>query len=216
MQKFLSRVLHFKTVSDPDCLFDKREYIHTNFRGGLMKSLFIKKWPYLILVLLGVVFTLSQLIGAGLKLNSKYEVPQFKDLNVSQGILSFTPSWKNSGGQIVLRLANGQKITMTCQAPFDEGDRCFFRPGQQGDMSKQLVGKLATAWWEKITDPTRPQLSGRVYQLKVDDYMYYDYAERTKFYMEHVNSGVGGKIFFAVIYFYILIFLPFKFILKEK
>lgn len=175
------------------------------------------KWPYLIILFLGFLLTGNQLLKWYHTTASDYTTPKFEELKVSQGTLSFTPSWKNSGGQIILDLASGKRIVMTCLPPFGEGDRCFFRADKSStDYSHQLTGKHVTAWWKEISDTPRPQITGRIYQLEVDGWLYYDYKERAEYYLKHLHLGEEDNLFFAAFYFFIGIFLPIRKYFKEN
>lgn len=59
-------------------------------------------------------------------LSMKYTPPQFEDLKVDHGKLSFTTRWKSSGGSIVLHLSDGRKLFLKCSGPFiDSESACY-------------------------------------------------------------------------------------------
>lgn len=139
----------------------------------------------------------------------EYEPPQFENLKVDHGKLSFTTRWKSSGGSIVLHLADGRKLTLQCSGPFiDSEDACYLKQVDKKWLGyeKQLTGKEATVWWQphvKVKD------FGTAYQLEVGNWMFFSYPEMRNKYLAHFQQGKGRWLdLIAAIVMFLIIVAP--------
>jgi len=174
-------------------------------------------WPHFIVLLLGVILTGKQLEAWYVTSSMKYTIIEFETLKVSEGILSFRPIWKSSGGEIVLTTKDNQKITLTCAPPGGLGGGCYFNSYRSVDYRKTLVGKQVKIWWQPIHNELDQVASGRVYQLETDGKYFYDYRESADYYKNHLpDRNASDHLFFAICYLVILIFIPIKTILKAR
>lgn len=121
----------------------------------------------------------------------EYIPPRFEQLEIAQGTLSFTRRSKSSGGEIEIHLGNGKKLVLACNPPNTLPDACFRKNtgGEWLDYREKLTGKIATAWWQP--EPDVPD-GGRMYQMKVEDWMFFNYQEQLDYYVNHYQKG-GGR-----------------------
>jgi hypothetical protein len=151
----------------------------------------------------------------------EYSPPNFEQLEISQGILSFTQRSKSSGGEIVLKLDDGKKLILSCSPPNTTVDSCLslYRDyvGQkygEADRYKDLYPeKRVIAWW--MAEPDWPGNGhGRIYQMEIDGRLFLSYPMQVEYYVKHHRIGGDRNVFFA--YFLILLTGPIIIALRKK
>lgn len=128
------------------------------------------------------------------KKNFVYEIPEFKDLNISEGEIHFKPQRKASGGELFLRNQDFKtQVIVTCKQPFADSNGCgshyYLDTGKTlRELTKNKHGKV---WWYPDADiKNRDRFPfGRLYQLEVDGEIYYSYEERKAFYLNRFQNS---------------------------
>jgi hypothetical protein len=128
------------------------------------------------------------------KKNFVYEIPEFKDLTISEGEIHFKPQWKSSGGELFLRSENFKtQVITTCNQPFaglrDCGSHYYLDTNKTlRELTKNKHGKV---WWYSDADiKNRDSFPfGRLYQLEVDGEIFYSYEERKAFYLHRFQNS---------------------------
>lgn len=172
------------------------------------------------LLVIGLFLACAELMTWKESRNSTWVAPIFDDLTVSQGKISFTDHWKSFGGFVALQLENGSSILLSCSIPDGSGgeDCSKIKDGGHAwkDYRQQLKNKNAIAWWRPEIDATNRRLAGRVYQIKVDGWLFFEYSERVKYYKNRLHSNQGVKLLFASLYFLMLVLPSFILLLKGR
>lgn len=147
------------------------------------------------------------LYGYHEKKNFVYKVPEFKDLNISEGEIHFKPQHKGSGGELFLRNQDFKtQVITTCTQPFSDSKGCgsHFYLDTRKTLRELTKNKHGKVWWYPDADvKNRDRFPfGRLYQLEVDGEIYYSYEERKAFYLyKFQNSGWNSGIPFILLIF---------------
>jgi hypothetical protein len=137
----------------------------------------------------------------------EYVPPKFEQLQKSQGVISFTRRSKSSGGEIELRLDNGNTLHLTCSQPYSLPAACYYKREHGRWVNEsyrdQLAGKVVTAWWMPEKKNSKGEGIGRVYQLQVDNQYFFEYYDLLSYYISYNKETAGHNWNFGLL----LIFL---------
>jgi hypothetical protein len=135
------------------------------------------------------------LYGYHEKKNFVYKIPEFKDLNISEGEIHFKPQSKGgSGGELLLRNVDFKtQVIVTCRQPFADSSGCgsYYYLDTVKTLRELTKNKHGKVWWYPDADiKNRDRFPfGRLYQLEVDGEIYYSYEERKAFYLDRFQNS---------------------------
>ena len=111
---------------------------------------------------------------------------EFSDLNISEGVATFSPRWKGQGGDLIVS-GDGFSITLVCH-PYghNQGPPCYKKYSNNSwhDLEKVIQGRRVVVWWK----PGEGARDGRLYQLAIDGEILINFDEIKNYYIKFGNN----------------------------
>ncbi len=163
-----------------------------------------KKWASLLWVMFGALFSGGFFVMWLHSQFAEYRPPTFEELRISSGTLSFTRWWKSSGGDAVIRLDDGNALTLTCGGVFVDSP-CFRKQvdGVWMELEGELTGQSAIVWWYPENDNEN---YGRLYQMKAGNRLLLRYEQQVDWYTKDHKLGRPHALVSAIVMLLVTVF----------